>query len=384
MSSVNTKNRTFFPDIETLRAIAVVMTMMAHFIPADSVFHIPYMYYGVDLFFTISGFLITFILFGTIHKASPLPHKTILKNFFVRRALRLFPSYYLLVISFFLLRNLFSVYIWNNEYNLYFFSYLQNIYFFKQGALNNSFSHLWSLGVEEQFYLVWPFLILWVNKKAYPFIFSFFIIASIVINTIYQGKIDAIRVLTTSNLHTLGIGALLAWIFFFKQDSKWFSHLKKYRHSIWFICLSTLVVVLNVGFSSTPLRTLLVESFLMFTTGSTVLNSIIGWPQFSNFLFKNKYIHQIGKVSYGIYLYHMLVPPVLVLVATKIPVLSIFIPENELLQFFVFSMLSVLIAFISYYSYEVWFLKLKQKFSDQKAKSEHNKKLSLVPNEITS
>ena len=104
--------RQFFPEIEALRAIAVTMVMLAHFIPIEHKLYIPYLWYGVDLFFTISGFLITYILLGLVDESQKLNPGLLLKNFFIRRVLRLFPVYYAFIGFFFILRNVFSIYIW--------------------------------------------------------------------------------------------------------------------------------------------------------------------------------------------------------------------------------------------------------------------------------
>jgi peptidoglycan/LPS O-acetylase OafA/YrhL len=238
------------------------------------------------------------------------------------------------------------------------------MYFFKEGALNNTFSHLWSLGVEEQFYMVWPFILIFVSKRFYAATFSALIIASLVLNTIFQPTVDAFRVLTIANLHTLGIGALLAWMLFFNSNSKWYQLLSNYRFSLWLISIALLIYFLNFKIFGARLNVFLVEFFLMTTTGLTVLNSIAEWPGFLNFIFKNTVLHHIGKISYGVYLYHLLIPTVLMLLIDKIPAFGFLMPENVLIQFMVLSTYSYLIAVGSFYLYENRFLKQKKKFVD--------------------
>src|SRR5580692_1790733 len=79
------------PELDSLRTLAVFMTLLAHFSPVD----IPYMWYGVPIFFTISGFLITTILLKTVNENPDGSRLKVIKNFMVRRVLRLFPIYYL-------------------------------------------------------------------------------------------------------------------------------------------------------------------------------------------------------------------------------------------------------------------------------------------------
>ncbi|MEQ9219054.1 MAG: acyltransferase [Cyclobacteriaceae bacterium] len=354
--------RQFFPEIETLRAIAVIMVMLAHFIPKTSAFHIPYMFYGVDLFFTISGFLITYILLGQI-EANQHSSGGLIKNFFVRRVLRLFPVYYAFIGFFFILRNVFSVYIWTNDYNLYFFSYLQNMYYFYQGALNTSFSHLWSLGVEEQFYLVWPFLVIFIPKRHLVKVFVLFIVSSILLNVIYQPTVDAFRVLTVANLHTLGGGALLAFLLRYRDQSKVYQFLVNNRLMLLVLSLAVFVITLNYQGAIKEVQILLIELFLAFTTFMAVLISIHGWPSVFGSLFRSRHVQHIGKVSYGIYLFHMLIPVVLSIIIEKVPIMKFLLPEQIMLRVFLLIVYSYVLAIISYNAYEIHFLKLKARFN---------------------
>ena len=360
LSETKQHRKQFFPEIETLRAIAVLMVLVSHFIPTESEYYVPYMWYGVQLFFTISGFLITYILIGNI-QSGDLTRKKIIKNFFIRRILRLFPIYYLFVIAFFILRNVFSIYIWKNEYNWYFFTYLQNMYFFNQGALNSSFSHLWSLGVEEQFYLVWPFILVFFNKKRLPLLFSTFISISIFTMVAFS-HVPEIGVLTSSNLHTLGIGALIAYFYFYKLDSNLYHKVLKYRYIALLISLSGLLFTLTIGINSLRTNILFREIFLMLTSGLIVFNSIVGWPNNLNFFFKSKVLMQIGKISYGIYLYHWVIPPVLAIIIGKVSFLAFLQQENIFLNFILLTSYSILVAYLSFYLIEIRFLKLKERF----------------------
>ena len=211
------KSNYFYNQLDGLRALAVLMTLGAHFIPRVGIHEVPYLWYGVDIFFTISGFLITGILLKM--RNSEQKHSDI-KKFYFRRALRLFPAYYILILVFFFARNLGHLYIWNNNYNAYFFFYLPNWFFFfhpDQGS--GSFNHIWSLGVEEQFYFIWPWLIIFLPLKRVVNIIVFVIIIAILFNVIFY-KHAEYRMLPLNNLHTLGIGGLLAYYFYCRNNSK--------------------------------------------------------------------------------------------------------------------------------------------------------------------
>jgi peptidoglycan/LPS O-acetylase OafA/YrhL len=115
---------------------------------------------GVDLFFALSGFLITGILFDS------LTSKHYFRNFYMRRALRIFPLYYgVLLILFILFRPT-----WNTGRQLYLLPfYLQNTSWWwhgsQVGAIKDVTGHLWSLAVEEQFYLVWPVIVFLIRDR---------------------------------------------------------------------------------------------------------------------------------------------------------------------------------------------------------------------------
>ena len=165
------------PALDGLRGIAVLLVLIHHFsgIPAAGL-GVPTGFYrewlrfatigwaGVDLFFVLSGFLITSILYD-----AKGPALAFFKNFYARRALRIFPVYYVLVVfMLFLLpwiipgEEAASAKLRDNQLWLWF--YLRNIQsladFQSLIGTGHLVGHLWSLAVEEQFYLVWPMVVL--------------------------------------------------------------------------------------------------------------------------------------------------------------------------------------------------------------------------------
>ena len=166
--------RTRFPALDGLRGLAVTMVFLEHYgggahggaaLKAFNQIR-SHMDAGVDIFFVLSGFLITGILFDTKHDSR------FFARFFARRSLRIFPVVYLLFILLALLTPVLH-YRWKAE-QAWFLIYLGNffgnadpaLYALKSSTWNASevtFSHLWSLCVEEQFYLVWP-LVIWLVR----------------------------------------------------------------------------------------------------------------------------------------------------------------------------------------------------------------------------
>ena len=155
----------FRPDIEGLRAIAIVSVLLCHA-------GVPFLaggYVGVDVFFVISGFLITRLLLGEIDRRGTIS----LRGFYARRAKRLLPLSAILLLSvgiltLVILSPLRSVEISNDIVSsaLYFVNWhfaAQSVDYFSQGLEPSPVLHLWSLAIEEQFYVVWPGLMLAVT-----------------------------------------------------------------------------------------------------------------------------------------------------------------------------------------------------------------------------
>jgi peptidoglycan/LPS O-acetylase OafA/YrhL len=342
------------PELDSLRTLAVFMTLLAHFSPVD----IPYMWYGVPIFFTISGFLITTILLKTYYSEPDIPRVVMIKNFMVRRTLRLFPIYYLLIFTFFLAKKYFSLYLWKDEFNPYFFTYTPNFLIHQIGygkAL--CFAHLWSLGVEEQFYLFWPWIILFCPGRFKLQVIFGLIVFALTYRTINY-KDAVVGALPFANMHTLGAGAVLAWLYVRREDI--INRLKEKRHLIFCLTFIHLVIVLIFFRDNSAFWHLYREVALCLCTFSIVLVSIYGWKGFAGYISRNKQVQYIGTISYGIYLYHMPVPFVYRAIAARaFP--HFHMPDSVFLVFcFV---VTIALAAFSYRFIETPFLKLKRYFA---------------------
>lgn len=157
--------RKFRPDIEGLRAIAIILVVLVH-----AGFYVPGGFVGVDIFFVISGFLITKHLFDEAKDSGSIS----LKRFYARRILRIFPASIAV-----LLLTLVASYLWlsplqwiSNAYDALFSAFSGINYrlaytgtdYFNVATIPSPFQHYWSLAIEEQFYLVWPLIILILVK----------------------------------------------------------------------------------------------------------------------------------------------------------------------------------------------------------------------------
>jgi peptidoglycan/LPS O-acetylase OafA/YrhL len=172
--------------------------MAFHFVPGVDRYA-PLGAIGVRLFFVLSGFLITRILLQS--RTWPMGHA--LRIFYARRALRIFPVFYL-VLALAAIINIGPV----RQTIGWHVSYLTNIYLFDRGSWHGSISHLWSLAVEEQFYLVWPLVVLTVPERRLPSMIAVAIAAAPITRLLAGGPMNS--VLPTSCLDSLAAGALLA------------------------------------------------------------------------------------------------------------------------------------------------------------------------------
>jgi peptidoglycan/LPS O-acetylase OafA/YrhL len=149
------KPASYAPQLDGLRAVAVVAVAWSHWLPAWQ-FGLP-LGAGVHLFFVLSGFLITRILLDLRAVPRRVPA---IGRFYVRRALRLFPAFFLVlgVAAWAAVPLVRETWPWHA-------AYLSNVFVAREARWQGHVSHFWSLAVEEQFYLVWPWLIVFVPAR---------------------------------------------------------------------------------------------------------------------------------------------------------------------------------------------------------------------------
>ncbi len=208
--------RGHLPSLDGVRGIAILMVMIAHFIESDmervggplrsvlSAIH-SVGFLGVDLFFVLSGFLITGIALDKVGT------KGFLLRFYARRTLRIFPLYYLaLVIVFFIypLLHVSTVPTVTNQLWLYFYCSNIGITFF--GKVFPFVEHFWSLAVEEHFYLFWPTLLVLTPHRRLPVLGGALIVLAVVSRFILQHFGYETYHFTLCRMDALIMGGMLA------------------------------------------------------------------------------------------------------------------------------------------------------------------------------
>ena len=354
------KSIEFLPQIDGLRFIAVLGVMLHHWIIQDFansfIFkNIPFGT-GVNLFFVISGFLITYILLKkkddiTENKTSFL-HE--IKNFYVKRTLRIFPIYYLVII----LLCIFS-YSQIKDYLGYLLTYTINWFMVFKGVYIGNRTHLWSLAVEEQFYLIWPFLIFMIPKRWVLGLSVFAVLLSLVCKIYFSYFTPywmGVNGATFSCFDALGLGALIAYL----QKNR----AEPFKPQLYklYLAISVVVYVLlfvNPAYLNPQLHTVLlgfaISIIYFFVIIIAANNGFSG--NFKSFL-ENKTTLYLGRISYGLYLYHAFVPDIYYSCLMK------FFPKltGDADLCILFFILTVLLATISRYLIEKPILNLKRYF----------------------
>lgn len=334
------QQRRWYAQMDGLRCVAVSAVLVEHFAYfLGHRFHLGF--FGVDLFFVISGFLITEGLL--IEKDKYTPSKVI-KRFYTKRFLRIFPIYYLLAfIALFTFHPFKEIASWA-------FTYTINYYPAITGKeIIDPFGHLWSLSVEEQFYLFWPCVLLITPRKYFLTVLGLIFLSSIIYFAVkhdYYGL--------PGRMYSLCMGALLAFTKYKMPEQYSNSILKRFS---WLLVLA---MVLYFFDPSIALSTLSLG--LVYIGSNNGFNSI-----FKRFL-ENKKVIYIGKISYGVYLYHL---PVAYLFTIYVfdPVwnsisfgsLSVLKFNSWVIKLPLYALLTFLIAHISYSLIEKPILKYKER-----------------------
>lgn len=288
----------YIKGLDGLRAIAVLLVIVSHWFA-----FVPFIHgmllgkIGVDVFFVISGFLITKILF---HNRISIKEKGIsvfksLSVFIGKRTVSVFPIYYLLILFLYLTNG--------EEFRdgiVCYLTYTSNYYFYHTQSWHGFVGHFWSLAVEEQFYLFWPLFIFFI-KQRYLFLFLLF---TIVLGSVYPYFfIQSITsILALSCVNAFAIGALLSYLLVYKP-----SYTPLFYKSLKMLTYPLVVVFILqlVGFKIPYYPHRLIVSLL------TIRLILLCVEAHNTYIFKFlnlKVLSFIGKISYGIYLYHNFIP----------------------------------------------------------------------------
>lgn len=313
---------------------------------------------SIDSFFVLSSFLITWKALEEIK----FTKKFQFKNFLIRRSLRIWPLYFFIVFIGFLLEYLKSHYFFESEKLPSLWNFV--LFILNYDIIENGYNFLffmvfmWSISVEEQFYIFWAITIKWFNK--YLSEISFLIIfISLFFRIYFINDSLSLNFHTASALGNFGIGALTAILAF--KHQYFLDKLKSLsRNKILFIYVTIFTffilmpVLLENDFFIVIQRVLFSIFFSFIILEQTYCgNSIIKVSRI-------RYFNFFGKLSYGLYCYHG------IMITVVLQVNELFM-ESLIISLVLYPSLifvsTLLVSYVSFRFYELKFLKLKYKFS---------------------
>lgn len=376
LKPLHTANSVYYPALDGLRAVALAAVFLDHYC------HVPLFALGVSVFFVLSGFLITGILWDTREQA----HKV--RNFYVRRTLRIFPLYYA-VFAVLLLTTPYFHWQWTSPWALWPL-YLGNLIMYipqwlpkptwmlaanamlegKRGY-TMLMGHFWSLCVEEQFYLIWPWIVFKASRKFLVRFCWVIVIVSPLLRVLAGYTFPPAAIRANVQFRTLFfqadallLGALLA----FAMRDEWRQKLLRLgRFLPDLFLLATLVytyccIDLHIAALHQPFLQAVKPLTWQFTIADVLgLGLILGTLQPASLVYKICYLRPlrwVGRISYGAYVFH------------DMPHLAYLALGRRLLPAHAEGLTAVIavggtlgLATLSYYCFEKPFLKMKDRLT---------------------
>ena len=368
----HSENKRYFPNLNGIRCIAALLVVFHHLEQAKHAFGIDNFYditiikhagrLGVGLFFVLSGFLITYLLLEEKGRFGDVDAK----KFYLRRVFRIWPIYFLIIgLSFFVFPHIDLLYFPGANEKLahdvaprlaLLLLVLPN-YAFVLYDLPYWCAQTWSIGVEEQFYYLWPWIIKY-PKKSGRIVFLFLLVTAVLLfggayllDKTDEEKISAITTfLGQFRIQTMALGGLCAYLVY-SQKTKILDFV--FRKDVQIVVYSMLAILFFSGVHFTGFLELYALFFSFFVLNvSCNKNTIIS--------LENKVMSYLGKISYGLYIYHVFV------IVFIINALRTFAPQisgtpYHIILYVLTFVLSVAVTAISYNYFEKPLLAFKDR-----------------------
>ena len=369
----------YFPNLNSIRFIAALLVIIHHIEQFKSVFNIypnglnnpvisSFGPLGVRLFFVLSGFLITYLLFAEKEVSGTIS----IRKFYIRRALRIWPLYYLIVVlAFFIVPHFFPGFIsphteathshpmaWKLFSISLFVFFLPNFALVYIGIVPFA-SHLWSIGTEEQFYFIWPVLMKFFKNK-FVLLLSvvlFYLGASYVFYLFQDSSMNWIRILglywKAFPIDNMAIGGIFALIVY--SGGPVFTKIKSFIFNRYLQVLVLVLVLAGISCSvGLPVEVLNYECYAILF-GILIANLAANSRRIINLEYP--LFNYLGKISYGIYMYHPLV------IVASMKVLMHFKCLNNYMLYPAAILSTIIVAGLSYRFFEQQFIRKKKRFS---------------------
>lgn len=366
-----------FQQLDGIRFLAVGMVLFDHWM-VGRVDGLPLGALGVTIFFVLSGFLITRILLSSKDKLSTQPNGGLgkyLKTFYIRRTIRIFPIYYI---------TLFVLYLIDEPPVRrtigWLALYATNIYIAIHQTWMGTVDHLWSLAVEEQVYLIFPLLLFFIPRRAVPITAILMIVGSVSLRyVLYRSRLPWFieYVSTPTCLDSFGLGALMAYGWLYRRE--WLIKVFTSAAGVWIsLLIFAASVYLNNWISldsprgyhnivSEVWERLTASVFGFFLIG----HALIGYKGLMKWLLEHPVSQYMGRISYGLYLFHNFVFNVFHTQPTHFTVrawrrlsdMMPFLTSSYFFQFSFYLALTIGLATVSWFLIEKPINNLKDRFS---------------------
>jgi peptidoglycan/LPS O-acetylase OafA/YrhL len=333
--------------------MAALMVMAFHFVgrhgePARVVQACVIGQTGVDLFFVLSGFLITRILL----LSRDSPH--FFSAFYARRALRIFPLYYaFLVVYFFLLPVLFREGIPPFSTQVWSWFYLQNIPATFDSLKSSGPSHFWSLAVEEHFYFVWPLMIFLLSRRQFKCLLLATLLIPPLLRLAFLSHGVGVFYFTPTRMDSIGYGAVLA-VLFTEEGFRKRGIILLLRSMLVGLPLLLLPAFARLSGSQQVwlqvAKLSLIPAFYFSLIGFCIMDPASQWL---SRLFSAPLLRWLGKISYGLYVFH---PTCADLVQRWLN------PSSAMVNLAASFGSTILVAYLSFRYFESPVTKLKERF----------------------
>ena len=369
------KDKIFFPNLDGWRFIAFLGVFYHHSFSTQLTYITENPLYkvvkstttngdlGVDFFFVLSGFLIIYLLIAE----KELTGRIDAINFYIRRVLRIFPLYFFCVffgfLLFPLLKSFFGALPDENAHISYYLFFLGNLDVVRNSALPDSgvLGVLWSVAIEEQFYLTIPIVLMIIPVRFYKWVFAGVVILSWILRAQNIESYYFLKFHTFASMGNLAIGGLIAY---YAGTSKKFIGLFENLRKVYIKGIyagAILIFLFRSSIFSFPIMKVFEASIIAGFFALIILEQ--NYSKNSLFKMKDfKAFSWLGKYTYGLYCLHTIAALVTIQAMTMLRI-NTHLWQVLILQTLLMFALSIVIAYISYEYYEKPFLKLKNRFS---------------------
>lgn len=374
-----TKDKVYFPNLNGVRFIAALGVIAHHIEQNKNIYGLDNVYtnsfvggvfgkLGIIMFFVLSGFLITYLLLKEKEKTGTIS----VRNFYIRRIFRIWPLYYMIIaIGIFVLPHFsfFHIPYLSDHVNDSYWLKILLFLFFMPNVADTLFraapapfiNQAWSVGVEEQFYIIWPWIVKYSKNILTMLlrIIAFYFLMRLTLE-VWHYLQPGNKFITNLNyfwmyfcIDDMALGGIMAWVLYHKKENVLKFLFNKYTQIITYVSLA-IITVKGIAIPYLTFELYAVFFAIMIINLAANRNTIL--------TFDNKVLDYLGKVTYGLYMYHGIA------IVIGIRAVLAWVPKNDLVWsnivcYGVTFGSCILMTILSYELYEKPFLRRKVKYS---------------------